>query len=64
MIKGIGIDITEIERVKKAATAHSQFIQHVLTPPELEQYSQFSGQRSVEYLAGRWSLKESFAKAY
>ena len=44
MIKGIGIDITEIERVKKAATAHSQFIQHVLTPPELEQYSQFSGQ--------------------
>ena len=64
MIKGIGIDITEIERVKKAATAHSQFIQHVLTPTELEQYSQFSGQRSVEYLAGRWSLKESFAKAY
>ena len=54
MIKGIGIDITEIERVKKAATAHSQFIQHVLTPTELEQYSQFSGQRSVEYLAGRW----------
>ena len=34
MIKGIGIDITEIERVKKAATAHSQFIQHVLTPTE------------------------------
>ena len=64
MIKGIGIDITEIERVKKAATAHSQFIQHVLTPTELEQYSQFSCQRSVEYLAGRWSLKESFAKAY
>ena len=49
MIKGIGIDITEIERVKKAAIAHSQFIQHVLTPPELEQYSQFSGQRSVEF---------------
>ena len=37
MIKGIGIDITEIERVKKAVIAHSQFIQHVLTPPELEQ---------------------------
>ncbi len=50
MIKGIGIDITEIERVKKAATAHSQFIQHVLTPPELEQYSQFSGQSFARYI--------------
>ncbi|MBB1079603.1 holo-ACP synthase [Limosilactobacillus sp. STM2_1] len=64
MIKGIGIDITEIERVRKAAVAHSRFIQHVLTTAEQEQYGQFSNQRAVEYLAGRWSLKESFAKAY
>lgn len=64
MIKGIGIDITEIARVKKAAAAHAQFIQHVLTPAEQEQYSELSNQRAAEYLAGRWSLKESFAKAY
>lgn len=60
----MGIDITEIDRVKKAASAHSQFVQHVLTPGEQAQYGEFSGQRAAEYLAGRWSLKESFAKAY
>lgn len=64
MIRGIGIDITEIVRIKKAAADHSRFIQHVLTITEQEQYSKFSGQRAAEYLAGRWSLKESFAKAY
>lgn len=63
MIEGLGIDITEIDRVKKAAAAHGQFIQRVLTPDEQEQYTQFSGQRAAEYLAGRWSLKESYAKA-
>lgn len=64
MIQGIGIDLTEIKRVQKAAQKHSQFIQHVLTPAEQAQYGQFSNQRAAEYLAGRWSLKESFAKAY
>lgn len=64
MIKGIGIDLTEIARVKKAAEAHAQFTAHVLTAAEEQQYVQFSGQRAAEYLAGRWSLKESFAKAY
>lgn len=63
MIKGLGIDITEISRVKKAATAHLQFVSRVLTPGEQDQYAQFSGQRAAEYLAGRWSLKESYAKA-
>lgn len=64
MIDGLGIDITEIARVKKAALSHSQFIQHVLTSDEQEQYGKYSQQRAFEYLAGRWSLKESFAKAY
>lgn len=64
MIQGIGIDLTEIKRIQKAAQQHTQFVQHVLTPAEQAQYGNFSNQRAAEYLAGRWSLKESFAKAY
>ena len=32
MIKGIGIDITEIKRVQAAVNKHAQFIPKVLTP--------------------------------
>lgn len=63
MIAGLGIDITEIQRAVQVAHQHPQFIQRVLTTAEQKQYQQFKGQRAAEYLAGRWSLKESFAKA-
>lgn len=63
MIVGLGIDLTELARVERAATRRPQFVTRVLTPAERKQYQQFSGQRAVEYLAGRWSLKESFGKA-
>lgn len=64
MLQGIGIDLTEIERVKKVVAHQPQFIEKVLTPGEQRQMAQFHGQRKWEYLSGRWSLKESFAKAY
>ena len=64
MIAGIGIDITEIERVKTAAQKHPQFITKVLTPAEQQQLSTLTGQRYWEYLSSRFSLKESFAKAF
>lgn len=64
MIKGIGIDITEIERIQEMIQKHPQFILKILTPTERSQYEKMGGQRAVEYLAGRWSLKESFSKAY
>lgn len=63
MIDGLGIDITEIDRIKKLATRYPQFEKKILTLAEREQYDRFTGQRAAEYLAGRWSLKESFAKA-
>ncbi len=63
MIEGLGIDLTPLERVDRLAKRHPQFVNRILTPGEQEQYYQFSGQRAVEYLAGRWSLKESFGKA-
>lgn len=64
MIKGLGIDLTEISRVGAAAKQHPQFLNRVLTPGESTQYHRFTGQRAMEYLAGRWSLKESFVKAW
>lgn len=63
-IKGIGIDLTEIDRVKAMGQKHPRFISRLLTKGEQAQYHRFTGQRAAEYLAGRWSLKESFAKAW
>lgn len=64
MLHGIGIDITEIERVRQVVTKQPRFVEKVLTKDEQQQMAQFSGDRKWEYLAGRWSLKESFSKAY
>ena len=64
VIKGIGIDITEIKRIQEMLQKHSQFVSKILTPAEKKQYEQLGGPRALEYLAGRWSLKESFSKAY
>lgn len=63
MIKGIGIDLTEIERIHEMVHKHPQFVWKILTPAEKEQYEKLGGSRAIEYLAGRWSLKESFSKA-
>lgn len=63
MIMGLGIDLTPLDRVSRLAQRHPQFVSRILTPAERDQYQHFRGQRAVEYLAGRWSLKESFSKA-
>lgn len=63
MIAGIGIDLTEIQRVVKMADQYPQTVTKILTTAEQEQYARLTGQRAAEYLAGRWSLKESFSKA-
>ena len=57
VIKGIGIDITEIERIQEMIQKHPQFVLKILTPTERSQDEKMGGQRAVEYLAGRWSLK-------
>ncbi len=63
MIYGIGIDVAPLARIKRAA-AKQHFIDYVLTPREREQYDALpSPKRQVEYLAGRFSAKESYSKA-
>lgn len=63
MIYGTGIDITDLARVKAAVEKQPQFLQRVLTPGELADYQQLRGGRAVEFIAGRWSAKESYSKA-
>jgi holo-[acyl-carrier protein] synthase len=63
MIQGLGIDITEIERVWQVSLRTKGFIQRVLTPAEITVYNQYTGQRQKEFLAGRFSAKEAFSKA-
>ncbi len=63
MIRGVGIDSVEVERMKKIVEKGDKFAKRVLTPKEFAQYQQLNGKRKVEYLGGRFSLKESFSKA-
>ena len=56
MIKGVGIDSIEVERVKKIVDKGDAFA-------KFDQYQKMAGKRKVEYLGGRFSLKESFSKA-
>lgn len=64
VIQGIGIDVTEIKRIQKAQERHSSFAIKILTPAEFVYFSKMSGHRKMEYLAGRFSAKESYSKAY
>lgn len=64
MIKGIGVDLIELGRIRLAIEKNERFIQRVLTEKEREVYDKLNKtSRKVEYLAGRFAAKEAFAKA-
>jgi len=63
MIKGIGLDVTEIERIKTAHQRTSKFSDRILTSRELERWETLAEARQLEFLAGRFAAKEAFAKA-
>jgi len=63
MISGIGLDIVELQRIKKIVERQSKFVDRILTPFEKESYERLSDKRKIEYLAGRFAAKEAFAKA-
>lgn len=58
MIVGIGNDIIEIERIKKACNREA-FLRRVYTENEIEQ-----SMRKPSYLAGCFAVKESVSKAF
>lgn len=64
MIRGIGVDILDLQRVERLIEKGDNFAKKILTPDEYRQYRKYSGRRRVEYLGGRFSCKESFSKAW
>lgn len=63
MIKGIGMDIVEIQRIQKLVEKQPKFIDRILTESEIVKFMSLSYSRQVEFLAGRFAAKEAFAKA-
>lgn len=63
MIKGIGLDVTEIERITVAHDRSSKFKERILTTLEIKRFEKLSETRQLEFLAGRFAAKEAFAKA-
>lgn len=63
MIKGIGIDMIELDRINKAVERNEAFPARILTKMELAQFENLKGHRKIEYLGGRFAAKEAYAKA-
>jgi holo-[acyl-carrier-protein] synthase len=64
MIKGIGIDIIEIERIKESVEKYGDsFLQRIFTPAEIA-YCRKGG-KGLRYpeLAARFAAKEAYVKA-
>jgi len=62
MVKGIGTDIIDIDRIKAVVVRHGErFLKKVFAPAEIE----LCGSRpdSGIHFAGRWAAKEAFYKA-
>lgn len=64
MIKGIGIDLIEINRIKKSVAQGNRFINRILTETERAFHDTLQTEkRKLEYIAGRFAAKEAFSKA-
>jgi holo-[acyl-carrier protein] synthase len=62
VIFGVGTDIVEIERIRKALERWGErFAERILCPPELIRFKKHK--LPVAYLAKRFAAKEAFTKA-
>lgn len=63
MIIGYGIDVEELSSIADVMERKPNFVAKVLTPAEQVIFEGLSPKRKLEYVGGRWSAKEAFAKA-
>lgn len=64
MIKGIGIDLIELDRIQKNIEKSNKFMERVLTEEEKEIYHTLTAKhRQTEFVAGRFAAKEALGKA-
>jgi len=61
MVKGIGTDIIEIERIEKALLKRDKFMKRMFTEKERIMFQ--SRNNKVETVAGNFAAKESVSKA-
>jgi holo-[acyl-carrier protein] synthase len=63
VIKGIGVDITELDRMETLINRQPRLKERILTDSEILIFEKLNGRRKVEYFAGRFAAKEAFSKA-
>lgn len=61
MIVGLGIDIIEVDRIKRLVSRQDRFIQRIFTQGEVE-YCECKKNKDQNY-AARFAVKEAFLKA-
>ncbi len=61
MVKGIGIDIIEVERIKKLAEKNPNFLERIFTSHEVSYC--LKKRNKYQHLAARFAAKEAFFKA-
>ncbi|KHD37737.1 4'-phosphopantetheinyl transferase [Clostridium acetobutylicum] len=61
MIKGVGVDIIEINRVKNAIDRNYKFIEKLFSRREIAYIK--AEKTKAQYIAGRFSAKEAVSKA-
>jgi len=63
MIKGTGVDIVEIDRIRSAVKKHGKrFLERIFTPLEIKYCSSFNKLKYPE-LSVRFAAKEAYSKA-
>lgn len=62
MIKGIGVDVVDIDRMVPLAK-QDNFVKRILTDEENDIFQTLGLKRKVEFLAGRFACKEAYSKA-
>ncbi|MCT4507627.1 MAG: holo-ACP synthase [Tepidibacter sp.] len=61
-ILGTGIDIIEIERIKKAIKKNNRFLERIYTQKEIEYFKQKNYKSQT--IAGNFAAKEAISKAF
>jgi holo-[acyl-carrier protein] synthase len=62
MIKGIGIDLVELERIQELVS--DRFIERILSEAEIKEYKNLAHEQvKLEFLGGRFAAKEALFKA-
>lgn len=64
MLYGLGNDIQTISQIRAVVERQPSFVVKILTVSEQAHFARLTGKRSWEFLAGRFSAKEAYSKAF